>query len=299
MNPDSGSESTAEVALAEVPEHEVHTVTSTDGVEVVVRELGGEGPPLVLSHATGFHGACWLPVAETLAEQFRCVAIDYRGHGASVIPAETSLRWRHMANDLDAVLDHLGIGSGEAYVAGHSMGGCVALLAAQRRPGFWRSVWVFEPIVIPGPDRPGEPGENDLVEVALKRRDDFESRAAVFERYASRPPFDATDPRFLAAYVAHGFVDTPDGAVRLACTPEQEAGVFNGAFCDAFSGLGELSMPVTVVASGDGHPPSQLAPMVADAIPDGRLVRMDHLDHFGPFTEPEEIAGHISSTLLG
>ncbi|MBV8692532.1 MAG: alpha/beta hydrolase, partial [Actinobacteria bacterium] len=29
---------------------------STDGVQVAAYELGGSGPPLLLSHATGFHG---------------------------------------------------------------------------------------------------------------------------------------------------------------------------------------------------------------------------------------------------
>jgi alpha-beta hydrolase superfamily lysophospholipase len=63
-------------------------VPSTDGVEVVVHDLGGSGPLVLMSHATGFHGYAWRPVADFLAPGgFHCVALDYRGHGDTLAPA--------------------------------------------------------------------------------------------------------------------------------------------------------------------------------------------------------------------
>jgi hypothetical protein len=49
------------------------TVRSTDGVELAVHDLGGEGPVLLVSHATGFHGRCYLPLATHLATRFHSV----------------------------------------------------------------------------------------------------------------------------------------------------------------------------------------------------------------------------------
>ena len=48
---------------------QVH-VTSRDGVDVAVYDLGGDGPPLLLAHATGFHGLVWDGFADRLTERF-------------------------------------------------------------------------------------------------------------------------------------------------------------------------------------------------------------------------------------
>ena len=35
------------------------TIPSTDGVQVAVHDYGGDGPPIIFCHATGFHGRYW------------------------------------------------------------------------------------------------------------------------------------------------------------------------------------------------------------------------------------------------
>ena len=40
-------------------------VPSTDGVRIAVHDLGGTGSALLVSHATGFHGRCYIPVSYT------------------------------------------------------------------------------------------------------------------------------------------------------------------------------------------------------------------------------------------
>ncbi|MFZ9518693.1 MAG: hypothetical protein ACO288_07595, partial [Ilumatobacteraceae bacterium] len=66
-----------------------HTVASTDGVELVAYHFhddgdtdsnngnGAELPPLLFSHATGFHGRVFSPVAAHLAG-FSRTTFDYR-----------------------------------------------------------------------------------------------------------------------------------------------------------------------------------------------------------------------------
>ena len=63
------------------------SVPSSDGVTLAVHDLGGDGPPILLAHATGFHGRVWLPVATHLADA-HCWAPDLLGHGDSVVPDE-------------------------------------------------------------------------------------------------------------------------------------------------------------------------------------------------------------------
>ncbi len=61
------------------------TVDSTDGVRLAVHELGPSDPdaaPLLLCHATGFHGRVWRALADELPDR-RCLALDFRGYGDS------------------------------------------------------------------------------------------------------------------------------------------------------------------------------------------------------------------------
>ena len=46
--------------------------SSSDGVELAIHDLGGEGPPLLFVHATGFHGRCYTRVAEQLGDIRHC-----------------------------------------------------------------------------------------------------------------------------------------------------------------------------------------------------------------------------------
>ena len=94
-------------------------------------EVHGGGEPLVLLHggfgATGMFGGL-LPA---LAARRRVVAVDLQGHGRTV-DIDRPLRIEHLADDVAALIEHLGLGS--ANVMGYSLGGAVALQAAIRHP---------------------------------------------------------------------------------------------------------------------------------------------------------------------
>jgi len=85
---------------------------------------------MVLLHALGERGADWAPVAVTLAERFRVITFDLRGHGNSDWPGEYSFRL--MRDDVIGALERLGLS--RVTLAGHSMGGAVAYLVAMERP---------------------------------------------------------------------------------------------------------------------------------------------------------------------
>ena len=52
-----------------------------------MHDLGGDGPALLMAHATGFCGAVLTPLADHLAARFHCFTFDARGHGETVTPA--------------------------------------------------------------------------------------------------------------------------------------------------------------------------------------------------------------------
>ena len=307
----SGTSGTPGTSVSPVTPVPPVRASGTGGVDLVVHHLGGDGPPVILVHATGFHGRCWTPLAAELAPYFTVWAIDQRGHGASgKSPDGRYDDWEAFAGDLLAAVDAVdglaGGGDEPWRAAGHSLGGGVALLAEARRPGTFSSISVYEPVVFPRPDAAAEEEivipvrENPLATLARKRRPSFASRAAAYENYRSKPPFAAFDHVALEAYVEYGFVDEPDGTVTLACRREDEAAVFDGALNSPTWGvLGAVRPPVAVLAGGDGSDPvGVIANEVARRLPRGGLRRFAELDHFGPMTAPAEV-GHVMAVALG
>ena len=54
----------------------VRQIPSSGGVTVALHDLGGDGPPVLLCHPTGFLGMTWAPLAAELADVAHCWALD-------------------------------------------------------------------------------------------------------------------------------------------------------------------------------------------------------------------------------
>ncbi|MDQ3897170.1 MAG: alpha/beta fold hydrolase, partial [Actinomycetota bacterium] len=120
---------------------------STEGVTLAVHDLGGDGPPLLMAHATGFCGPVLAPLAAHLTTRFHCWTFDARGHGDTETPAGLDWRWSSFTDDVLAVVD--GLSLDRPYGFGHSSGGAALLDAEARRPGTFAALWCYEPIVWP------------------------------------------------------------------------------------------------------------------------------------------------------
>jgi pimeloyl-ACP methyl ester carboxylesterase len=87
-------------------------------------DIRGDGDPVILLQGVGLHGDGWLPQTNALSSQFRCVTIDNRGMGRSQPPAGP-ITVEQLAEDTLAIMDNAGIR--QAHIAGHSLGGVIAL----------------------------------------------------------------------------------------------------------------------------------------------------------------------------
>ena len=146
-------------------------IPSTDGVELEVHDLGGDGPPLLLAHATGFHGRVWEPLAAHLTG-FHRWSIDMRAHGDSDAPEDRPLEWYGFADDVLSVIDALGLE--KPFGVGHSKGAASLLLAEQARPGTFSALYLYEPVVVPEDFVTDRNPDNPLSNGARRRRDTFE-----------------------------------------------------------------------------------------------------------------------------
>ncbi len=268
------------------------TVSSTDGVTIAIHDLGGDGPPLLLCHATGFCGPVWRPVAATLARRYRCIALDFRGHGRSTRPIDRPLEWQGMAEDVLAVVATISPDRPVPAV-GHSMGGAALVLAETTKPGTLSKAWTFEPILFEGSPTGASAEPSEISTGARRRRATFSSRDEVIEWYSTRPPLDVLDRRALEAYVDGGFEQLPDGSLTLRCRPEDEASVFEFHNSGARRLIGEVTVPFAVAVSGAGGPPAEAATEAAEEFDNLELIVYGDVSHFGPLEDPDRLAGDM------
>jgi pimeloyl-[acyl-carrier protein] methyl ester esterase len=91
-------------------------------------EQSGHGPDVVLVHGWGSHSGVWTDIARELAADYRVIVPDLPGHGRSRDFLPPMYTPETLVEEIRPAL------SGPAVWVGWSMGGLVALAAAQRRP---------------------------------------------------------------------------------------------------------------------------------------------------------------------
>jgi pimeloyl-ACP methyl ester carboxylesterase len=105
-------------------------------------EIAGSGPPLVMVHGSWTDGNSWAAVVPRVADRFRVITYDRRGHSRSASLPLARSRIEH-EDDLARLIE--GAAAGPAYVAANSFGGVIALGLAARRPELFRRLAIHEP----------------------------------------------------------------------------------------------------------------------------------------------------------
>lgn len=262
----------------------------------------GEGPTVLLLHATGFHARCWDQVVAALPENLHVVAPDLRGHGRSFRPV-TLYDWSKIAGDVLALVANLH--SGPLFAVGHSMGGFLAALAAATLPDRFSGLLLVDPVLMPpeyyhlkASETLRDPGDHPV----SRRRNAWESVEQMTDRFAERPPYSGWTSQVLADYCRFGLVSAPDGnGLELACPPHLEASAYLGnAGKDIYPLLGNIACPVTVVRARNGERSSDLDfsisptwPQLAQQFRNGRDVHWSDTSHFIPMEAPERLAALI------
>lgn len=115
--------------------------TVANGVRLY-HEIHGGGEPLVLVHGSWVDATRWRCVVPGLAESFRVLVYDRRGHSRSE-RADARGCVDEDGDDLAALLETLDLAP--AHVVTSSYGGNIALRLATRRPEIFRSLCCHEP----------------------------------------------------------------------------------------------------------------------------------------------------------
>ncbi len=116
------------------------------GVEIAWSERG-RGSPVLLIHETAATQAVWEPLAEGLAREFRAIAYDRRGWGASGEPDDyrrTTIE--EQSEDAAAVVE--ATADGPAIVCGAGLGAVIALDLTLRRDELVSAAVLIEPTLL-------------------------------------------------------------------------------------------------------------------------------------------------------
>ncbi|MEA2193536.1 MAG: 2-succinyl-6-hydroxy-2,4-cyclohexadiene-carboxylate synthase [Solirubrobacteraceae bacterium] len=237
--------------------------------------------PLLLLHGFTQTGRGWDEVVRHLAgETYRPLAPDLRGHGAA-----GSRRPIDMAS---CVRDVAALAAGDFALAGYSMGGRIALHVALADPGrVKRLVLVSTTAGIEDPARRAERRTSDEALAAWMQR---RTIAEVADRWGAQPLFAGQSPEVAAAARADRLRNEPE---HLAAALR---GVGTGTMTPLWERLGELTMPVAVLAGERDQKFVALARRLARALPRTTLTIVPGAGHALALEAPGAVAAAISGS---
>ena len=273
-------------------------------IELAVIEWPGTGDPILLLHATGFHGRCWTQVVERLPGR-HVYAVDLRFHGSS--GKGDAFNWSLLTDDICQLIERLDLSA--LVGVGHSIGGFLIARAAARLPHRFRALLLVDPVIMPREtyarfEAPIDAFSPDLHPVS-RRKNRWQDSEEMYRRFAQRPPFDRWQAAVLRDYCEYALRPADDeGWLQLACDPLHEAAAYaNQAGNEkVYDDLPALTMPVTVLrAASDGAAEdlstSPTWPGLAATLPDGRDVYLPRMSHFIPMEDPGLVARYILQAL--
>ncbi len=238
----------------------------------------GHGMPVLLIHGLGSSTRDWEYQIPTLAEHYRVIALDMRGHGRSDKPRER-YSIATFADDVAALIEHLGLI--DVHLVGISMGGMIGFQLGVDQPRLLRSLTIVNsgPEVIPKAPR-------EFLEIAkrwsLSRLLSLETIAKGLGRLLFPLPEQAELRRKIEER-----------------WPQNDKRAYLASL-DAIIGWGvrdrlsRITCPTLVITADHDYTPVALKRAYVSEMPDARLVIIENSRHATPLDQPER----FNATLL-
>ena len=274
-------------------------------VELAVVEWYGEGDPILLLHATGFHSRCWHEVVKRLPGR-HIYAVDLRFHGKS--GESGNVDWGLMADDIRILIERLELSN--LLGVGHSIGGHLIARVAAQRPDVFKHLILIDPVIL-SPDTYDQ--FHDISErikaqdhPVSRRKNNWRDAQEMFERFKERHPFSTWQPEVLRDYCDYALRPADQDALRqLACDPINEAGIYlhQGGNETLLQALPNITVPTTLLRAPPGEEgapnlsTSPTWPELANILPNCREIYLPHLNHFIPMQDPALVATTIEQAL--
>ncbi len=242
-----------------------------NGIEIAYTDEG-QGPALLLVHGFPLSRGAWSRQVEVFKKNYRVIAPDLRGLGESEATVG-AVAMSRFAEDLHALIQRLD--AGPVILAGHSMGGYVALAFAKAYPQ------MLQKLVLVGTRAGADTPETAAARRATAEKVRVEGASVVVEAMA---------PKMLAASNKD---ENMAAAVRNLMSPSKPEGVIGALLGmaerpDAQAWLGEIRVPTLVITGADDTliPPSE-SEVLAKGIPGAQLKLISKAGHLVAFEQAE------------
>jgi N-formylmaleamate deformylase len=255
-------------------------ICQTNGIEIhYLRSGGGNETPLIALHGLIGSGACLLPFACALGEDFDRILPDARGHGYSDAPARGYL-YADLARDVMRLIHELELNA--PVLLGHSMGGMTAILAAGQLGQTISALVLVDPAFM----------SSEL------QREVFESPVAEDHRRLLKSPREEllADARKRSPHRSEEMIGYLADA-RLRTSPHSFE-VLTPPNPDYRELVQALRVPTLLVISERGIVSSETARELQNLNPALSVEMVPDAGHGLPYDQPERLAAVVSLFLL-
>jgi pimeloyl-ACP methyl ester carboxylesterase len=227
-------------------------------------DLTGEGTPVLVLHGGFSNSDGLLGVFAGLAEEYRLIAFDRRGHGRTA-DSDAPFHYDDMALETIAVLDH--VGGEAAHLVGFSDGGIVALLVALARPDLVRSLVLI--------------GVNYHFDGLVP---------GVFD--------DVGPDSELVTFTSPGYAErSPDGADHFPVVVAKAAAMLTSEPTLTPNDLACITIPALVLTGDDDITSPIHTWSLYESLPNSQLAVVPGASHTVPYEKPELVAQLVSHFL--
>jgi pimeloyl-ACP methyl ester carboxylesterase len=258
---------------------------SIKGLDIHYKEKG-RGFPIVFIHGYTGNLRNWALQVREVAQRYRSISLDLRGHGLSVKPTQREdYSLELFAADVYGLLQTLAVP--ECYLVGHSMGGMVAQEFILRHPQMVRALVLVDTAA----DVPqGLPWQERARLLELARSEGME---AVFEEMAHTPPLASQlaeeNPELIDVWREQFLMTSLEG--YLYC------GQAIGSRRPLLDELSQIRVPTLVICGELDEPFLEPSQRMHQAIPGSELVIIPGAGHTPTLEKPLEFNEALLSFL--
>jgi pimeloyl-ACP methyl ester carboxylesterase len=250
----------------------------------------GKGEPILFIHGLASYAPAWKYTIKELSKSYRCIAVDLVGYGKSS-KGQYKADMTFHAKYLYELLEHLGVNS--FHIAGHSMGGQIALKMAIQKPEKVKSLLLMAPAGIETfSDQEKELFKNSTTPESIAEVSDEQYRANLalnFYEMDERASFMYEDRMKIKSdkqFMDYSYV-VAEGVMGMLNEP-------------VFNELGEITQP-TLICYGleDRLIPNAylhkelttkaIGASAIESIPNSELEMIPKAGHFVHFDQPQKV----------
>ncbi|PKO63240.1 MAG: alpha/beta hydrolase [Betaproteobacteria bacterium HGW-Betaproteobacteria-18] len=265
--------------------------------------------PLVFSHANSFGAATYGVLFEALkARGFEVATIDKFGHDPRY---PVTNNWPNLVQQLvdftQTTADRAGA---PVFLAGHSLGGFLSLMAASQAPRLVRGVLLLDSPLVGGwraqalglAKRTQVVGSVSPGKLSRKRRQHWPSFETALAHFKNKKAFAKWHPQVLEDYIAHGTHDeTVNGQTQRALSFDRdiETAIYNTlpSNLEALIRQHPLKCPVAFIGGTRSEEIHQVGLALTQRVTHGRLMMLDG-SHLFPMEKPQVTAAAMEAALL-